>query len=129
MCFSVPIIYPSMRLVHLNKPHAVNFLSLRASFDLKRLTTTSTHKSVSQLDLIYTRNCFTDNILVKHLHTSDHYFISFYLHLSTSEPQTPLPVTFRRNLHSLSPSVLSSCSVFLSFLTYPFLSSGCEHCN
>ncbi len=94
--------------IHLNKPHAVNFLSLLASFDLKRLTTTSTHKSGSQLDLIYTRNCVADNILVKHLHTSDHYFISVYLHLATSEPQTPLPVTFRRNLHSLSPSHLSS---------------------
>ncbi len=44
----------------------------------------------------------------KTLHTSDHYFIIFNLHLATSEPPTPLPVTFRRNLHSLSSSHLSS---------------------
>ncbi len=69
---------------------------------------TSTHKSGSQLDLIYTRNCVADNILVKLLHTSDHYFITFNLHLATCEPPTPLPVTFRRNLRSLSPSHLSS---------------------
>ncbi len=94
--------------IHLNKPHAVNFLSLLGFFDLKRLTTTSTHKSGSQLDLIYTRNCVADNILVKPLHTSDHYFISFNLHLATSEPPAHLPVTFRRNLCSLSPSHLSS---------------------
>ncbi len=33
--------------IHLNKPHAVNFLFLLVSFDVKRLTTTSTHKSGS----------------------------------------------------------------------------------
>ncbi len=42
--------------INLNMPYAVNFLSLLASFDLKRLTTTSAHKSSSQLDLIYKRN-------------------------------------------------------------------------
>ncbi len=73
--------------IHLNKPYAANFHSLLASFDLKRLT--SSHKSGSQLDIIYTRNCVADNILVKPLHTSDLYF------LATSEPPTPLPVTFR----------------------------------
>ncbi len=61
--------------IHLNKPHAVNFLSLLASLDLKCLTITSPHKSGSQLDLIYTRNCVADNFLVKPLHTSDHYII------------------------------------------------------
>ncbi len=94
--------------IHLNKPHAVNFLSLLGSFDLKSLTTTSTHKSASQLDLIYTHNCVEDNILVKPLHTTDHYLISFNLHLATSEQSAPLPVTFRWNLPSLSPSHLSS---------------------
>ncbi len=69
--------------IHLDRPYVANFHSLLASFDLKRLTTTSTHKSGSQLDLIYTRNCVADNILVKPLHTSDHYFITFNLHLAT----------------------------------------------
>ncbi len=92
--------------IHLDKPYAANFHSL-ASFDLKRLTTTSAHKSGSQLDLIYTRNCIANKVLVKPLHTSDHYFITFNLHLATSEPQTPLPVTFRWNLRSLSPSHLT----------------------
>ncbi len=94
--------------IHLNKHHAVHFISLLASFDLKRLTTTSTHKSGSQLDLIYTRNCVAANILVKPLHNSDHYFISFNIHIATSKPPAPLPVTFRWNLRSLSPSHLSS---------------------
>ncbi len=94
--------------IHLEKPYATDFHSLLASFDLKRLTTTSTHKSGNQLDLIYTRDCTADNILVQPLHTSDHFFIKFTLHFATRVPPTPLPVTFRRNLRSLSPSRLSS---------------------
>ncbi len=94
--------------IHLEKPYATDFHSLLASFDLKRLTTTSTHKSGNQLDLIYTRDCTADNILVQPLHISDHFFIKFTLHFTTRVPPTPLPVTFRRNLRSLSPSHLSS---------------------
>ncbi len=61
--------------IHIEKPYATDFHSLPASFDLKRLTTTSTHKSGNQLDLIYTRDCTADNILVQPLHISDHVFI------------------------------------------------------
>ncbi len=93
--------------IHLEKPYATDFNSLLASFDLKRLTTTSTHKSGNLLDLIYTRDCTADNILVQPLHISDHSFIKFTLHFATQVPPTLLPVTFRRNLHSLSPSHLS----------------------
>ncbi len=94
--------------IHLDRPYATDFHSLLASFDLKRLTTTSTHKSGNQLDLIYTRNCTTDNIRVQPLHISDHFFITFTLHFATRVPPAPLPVTFRRNLRSLSPTLLSS---------------------
>ncbi len=75
--------------IHLEKPYATDFHSLLASFDLKRLTTTSTHKSGNQLDLIYTRDCTADNILVQPLHISDHFFIKFTLHFATRVPPTP----------------------------------------
>ncbi|XP_050984421.1 uncharacterized protein LOC127176675 [Labeo rohita] len=94
--------------IHLDKPYAADFHSLLASFDFKCLITTSTHKSGNHLDLIYTRNCVADNTLVKPLHISDHFFITCNLHITASTPPTPLPVTFRRNLRSLSPSHLSS---------------------
>ncbi|XP_073682691.1 uncharacterized protein [Garra rufa] len=94
--------------IHPDKPYATDFHTLLASFDLKRTITTHTHKSGNQLDLIYTRNCTTDNIAVKPLHISDHFFITFDLHQVTCAPPTPLPVTFRRNLRSLSTSRLSS---------------------
>ncbi len=80
--------------IHLEKPYATNFHSLLASFDLKRLTITSTHKSGNQLDLIYTRDCTADNILVQPLHISDHFFIKFTLHFATRVPPTPLTSYF-----------------------------------
>ncbi len=94
--------------IHLDKPYATDFHSHLATFDLEHLTTTSTHKSGNQLDIIYTRNCTADNILVQPLHISDHFFITFTLHFATRVPPTPLPVTFRQNQCSLSPSHLSS---------------------
>ncbi len=67
-----------------------------------------------------------NNILVKPLHISNHFFITFnlHLHLATCVPPTPLPVTFRRNLHSLSPSHLSS--VVSSSLPSPIHFSSLE---
>ncbi len=91
--------------IHLDKPYATDFHSLLASFDLERLTTTRTHKSDNQFDLIFTRNFIADNILAEPLHITDHFFITFQSHFATYVPPTPLPVTFRR---SLSPSHLSS---------------------
>jgi len=75
--------------IHLEKPYATDFHSLLASFDLKCLTTTSTHKSGNQLDLIYTRDCTADNILVQPLHISDHSFIKFTFHLLPGCHQPP----------------------------------------
>jgi len=60
--------------IHQEKPYATDFISLLASFNLKWLVATGTHKSGNQLDLVYTCNCITDNILVKHLHVSDHFY-------------------------------------------------------
>ncbi len=91
--------------IHLDKPYATDFHSLLVSFDLRHLTNTSTHKSGNQLDLIYTRDCTADNILV---HISDHFFIKLTLHFATRVLPTLLPITFRRNLRSISPSHLSS---------------------
>ncbi len=83
--------------IHLDKPQVADFHTLLASFDLKRVSTTATHKSGNQLDLIYTRHCSTDHVLFTPLLTSDHYLLtlnlnmvpdtvhltSFFLHLST----------------------------------------------
>uniref|UniRef100_A0A8C1JP40 Reverse transcriptase domain-containing protein n=1 Tax=Cyprinus carpio TaxID=7962 RepID=A0A8C1JP40_CYPCA len=72
------------------------------------VSTTATHKSGNQLDLIYTRCCSVDNSLVAPLHTSDHFLITANLALTPEAAHAPTQVTFRRNLRSLSPSCLSS---------------------
>ncbi len=46
--------------IHLDKPQAADFITLLASFDLKRVLTTAAHKSGNQLDLIYMQHCSTD---------------------------------------------------------------------
>ncbi len=80
--------------IHLEKPYATDFHSILASFDLKRLTTTSTHKSGNQLDLIYTRDCTADNILVQPLHISDHFVIKLHYTLlpRCHQPPDQLPL-------------------------------------
>ncbi len=40
--------------IHLDIPQTADFHTLLASFDLKRVLTTATHKSGNQLDLIHT---------------------------------------------------------------------------
>ncbi len=67
--------------IHLDKPQAADFHTLLASFDLKRVLTTATHKSGNQLDLIYTRHCSTDHVLVTPLHTSDHFLLTLNLNM------------------------------------------------
>ncbi len=94
--------------IHLDKPQAADFHTLLASFDLKRVLTTATHKSGNQLDLIYTRHCSTDHVLVNPLHTSDHFLLTLNLNMIPDTSNTPPHVIFRRNLRSLSPSRLSA---------------------
>ncbi len=94
--------------IHLDKPQAADFHTLLSSFDLKRVLTTATHKSGNQLDLIYTRHCSTEHVLVTPLHTSDHFLLTLNLNMIPETKHTPPHVSFRRNLHSRSPSWLSA---------------------
>ncbi len=68
----------------------------------------ATHKSGNQLDLIYTRHCSTEHVLVTPLHTSDHFLLTLNLNMTPETKHTPPHVTFQLNLHSLSPSWLSA---------------------
>ncbi len=94
--------------IHLDKPQAADFHTLLASFDLKRVLTTATHKSGNQLGLIYTQHCSTDHVLVTPLHTSDHFLLTLNLYIVPDTTHTPPHVIFRCNLCSLSPSHLSA---------------------
>ncbi len=84
------------------------FHSLLASFDLKCLTATSTHKSGNQLDLIYTCDCTADNILVQPLHISDH-LMSLNLHYTwlprCHQPPYQLPLDETYAPHTFLPPI------------------------
>ncbi len=108
--------------IHLEKPYATDFHSLLASLDLKRLTTTSTQKSGKQLDLIYTRDCTADNILVQPLHISDHFFIKFTLYFATrchvKYTRMQVIALFIRKKHS-SPNIADCRRVVTRVLNSP----------
>ncbi|XP_073768781.1 uncharacterized protein [Danio rerio] len=107
---NVVVIYrpPGDFNIYVDKPQAADFQTLLASFDLKRAPTSATHKSGNQLDLIYTRHCFTDQTIVTPLQISDHFLLSLNIHITPEPPHTPTLVTFCRNLRSLSPNRLST---------------------
>ncbi len=60
----------------------------------------ATHKSGNQLDLIYTRHCSTDHVLVTPLYTSDHFLLTLNINMIPDTTHTPPHVT----IHSLSIS-------------------------
>ena len=72
-----PLIVMGDMNIQTDKALAVDFLSLLSSFDLKQTTTPPTHKAGNTLDLIFTRNCSTEDLTVTPLHLSDHFFIQF----------------------------------------------------
>ncbi|XP_027140117.1 uncharacterized protein LOC109140565 [Larimichthys crocea] len=94
--------------IHLGKAYATDFLSLINSFDMQLVSTPPTHKNGNQLDLILTKNCKTDDVMVTPLHTTDHFFIRFMVSLPEL-PTTPQPMTTsRRNLRNLSAAHFAS---------------------
>ncbi len=80
--------------IHLDKPQAADFHTLLTSFDLKQVSTTATHKPGNQLDLIYTRHCSSDHVLVTPLHTSDHFLLTLNLNMIPDTTHTPPHGTF-----------------------------------
>ncbi len=80
--------------IHLDKPQAADFHTLLASFDLKRVLTTATHKSSNQLDFIYTRHCSTDHVLITPLYTFDHFLLTLNLKMFPDRTHTSPYVIF-----------------------------------
>src|SRR4029434_10820080 len=50
--------------IHLDNPNSADFRTLVHSFNLQQVPTPSTHKAGKELDLIITRNCNTDTLMV-----------------------------------------------------------------
>ncbi|KAK1789820.1 hypothetical protein P4O66_015706 [Electrophorus voltai] len=102
-----------------DKLHSSCILPLLTEFDLTLNHSPPTHKVGNVLDLIFTRTTTTLNISTTPLHLSDHHFLSFSLSLpSLSMRSSPTcSSSLRRNLHSITPSSLTS--TILSTLPHP----------
>ncbi|XP_076858335.1 uncharacterized protein LOC143512193 isoform X2 [Brachyhypopomus gauderio] len=93
-----------------DKLQSSGVLPLLSSFNLNLTQSSPTHRAGNVLDLVFTRPPAVMDIAVTPLHCSDHHLVSFSLslpphrHTLTATGTT----TIRRNLHSISPSVLSS---------------------
>ncbi|KAK2922272.1 hypothetical protein Q8A73_001766 [Channa argus] len=103
---ATPLIVMGDLNIHLDKPHAADVFALLNTFDLSLVSTPPTHKAGN--NLILTRNCTTDNILVTPLHVSDHFFIQLTVFIPRPSQSPPTLVTFWRNLRSLNPDRFSS---------------------
>ncbi|XP_076848845.1 uncharacterized protein LOC143496560 [Brachyhypopomus gauderio] len=93
-----------------DKLQSSGVLPLLSSFNLNLTQSSPTHRAGNVLDLVFTRPPAVMDIAVTPLHCSDHHLVSFSLslpphrHTLTATGTT----TIRRNLHSISPSVLAS---------------------
>lgn len=94
--------------IHLDKPYANSFKDLMNSFDLHLASCSPTHKNGNQLDLIFTKNCQANDMKITPLHVSDHFFIHLTIGLPEPPASPPPVVTYRRNLHKLSPTRFAS---------------------
>ncbi|KAK1793430.1 hypothetical protein P4O66_011817, partial [Electrophorus voltai] len=103
----------------LDKLHSSCILPLLTAVDLTLNCSPPTHKMGNFLDLIFTHTTTTSDIAVTPLHLSDHHFLSFSLSLpSLSIQSSPMcSSSFHRNLHSITPSSLTS--TILSTLPHP----------
>ncbi len=70
------------------------------------LLTTDTRKSGNQLDIIYTRHCSTDHVLVTPLHTLDHFLLTLNLNMVPGTTHTPPHVMYVTFTHSHPPAYL-----------------------
>src|SRR4029434_6668268 len=104
--------------IHLDNPNSADFRTLVHSFNLQQVPTPSTHKAGKELDLIITRNCNTDNLMVTPLRRAVTFFIGSNVLLAQQTSASPLMVSFCRNLRNLSSTHFSSLvSYALSPLT------------
>ncbi|KAK3572868.1 hypothetical protein QTP86_009055 [Hemibagrus guttatus] len=95
-----------------DKLHSSRLLALLNSFSLSFNSCPPTHNGGNVLDLVFTHPSPATDMTATPLHISDHYLMSFTITLPILPKRNSqhLPVT-RRNLHSISPSSVASCTL------------------
>ncbi|KAK3567283.1 hypothetical protein QTP86_016142 [Hemibagrus guttatus] len=95
-----------------DKLHSSGLLALLNSFSLSFNSCPPTHKERNILDLVFTHPSPATDMTVTPLHISDHHLVSFSITLPVLPKRNPQHLSLtRRNLHSISPSSVASCTL------------------
>ncbi|KAK3533229.1 hypothetical protein QTP70_013668 [Hemibagrus guttatus] len=87
-------------------------LALLNSFSLSFNSCPPTHKEGNVLDLVFTHPSPATDMTVTPLHISDHHLVSFTITLPVLPKRNSQHLSLtRRNLHSISPSSVASCTL------------------
>ncbi|KAK3522524.1 hypothetical protein QTP86_018095, partial [Hemibagrus guttatus] len=95
-----------------DKLHSSGLLALLNSFSLSFNCCPPTHKEGNVLDLVFTHPSPATDMTVTPLHISDHHLVSFTITLLVLPKRNSQHLSLtRRNLHSISPSSVASCTL------------------
>ncbi|KAK3517510.1 hypothetical protein QTP70_012590 [Hemibagrus guttatus] len=95
-----------------DKLHSSGLLALLNSFSLSFNSCPPTHKEGNVLDLVFTHPSPATDMTVTPLHISDHHLVSFSITLPVLPKRNSQHLSLtRRNLHSISPSSVASCTL------------------
>ncbi|KAK3507663.1 hypothetical protein QTP70_032599, partial [Hemibagrus guttatus] len=95
-----------------DKLHSSGLLALLNSFSLSFNSCPPTHKEGNVLDLVFTHPSPATDMTVTPLHISDHHLVSFTITLPVLPKRNSQHLSLtRRNLHSISPSSVASCTL------------------
>ncbi|KAK3570281.1 hypothetical protein QTP86_017206 [Hemibagrus guttatus] len=95
-----------------DKLHSSGLLALLNSFSLSFNSCPPTHKEGNVLDLVFTHPSPATDMTATPLHISDHHLVSFTITLPILPKHNSQHLSLtRRNLHSISPSSVASCTL------------------
>ncbi|KAK3562783.1 hypothetical protein QTP86_009284 [Hemibagrus guttatus] len=95
-----------------DKLHSSGLLALLNSFSLSFNSCPPTHKEGNVLDLVFTHPSPATDMTATPLHISDHHLVSFTITLPVLPKRNSQHLSLtRRNLHSISPSSVASCTL------------------
>ncbi|KAK3555005.1 hypothetical protein QTP86_005395 [Hemibagrus guttatus] len=95
-----------------DKLHSSGLLALLNSFSLSFNSCPPTHKEGNILDLVFTHSSPATDMTATPLHISDHHLVSFTITLPILPKRNSQHLSLTcRNLHSISPSSVASCTL------------------
>ncbi|KAK3507090.1 hypothetical protein QTP70_004729 [Hemibagrus guttatus] len=95
-----------------DKLHSFGFVALLNSFSMSFNSCPPTHKEGNVLDLVFTHPSPATDMTATPVHISNHHLVSFTITLPILPKHNSQYLSLtRRNLHSISPSSVASCTL------------------